>query len=503
MVHLLRKYQQTLMLLVTVLVIISFVWFYNYNKDPYAHSSVVGTVYGRRVAMVEFQRGMRLFEVARNLMLFDLLQSLVGQAQSLDQARENFVWNTIVLRHEADQLAIAATDDEVINDVQKLPAFQTNGVYDSSKYNLFLERVLAPNGMTAVQLEELVRDHLRLQKLKTLLGTSVAASPAEVRDAFERLHRKTELSVARLKLDDFKTAVKLTEDDLKKAFEEQKETLKSDELRTVKFVAFLLSPEEKKQPPKERVEQMQKLADKAEQFVVAMTEKEAKFEEVAKKLGAEVKETPPFSMHEPPEVVGKSAEVAQATFERLTLEQPNSDPIIDPENGYYIVQLTGITPSQPLTYEQAKPQLETRLKEDRAHEAMNLRAAEIRQKLDAESKAGKTFADAATAAGITIEKIPAFSFAEPPPAGAAPDVRMIMSQSAELAENETSAPIPTQDGVVLVHVDKRFPVDEEKFAAQKTILAQNISRSKRDSVFEQWLKTQREAAGVGLSTGRS
>ncbi|HEX5177005.1 MAG TPA: SurA N-terminal domain-containing protein, partial [Chthoniobacteraceae bacterium] len=271
MVHLLRKYQQTLMLFVTVLVIISFVWFYNYNKDPYANTALVGTLYGRRVTAVEFKRGMRLFEVARNLMLFDLLQTLVGQAQSLEQARENFVWNSLIIRHAADQLAITATDDEVIADVQKLPTFQTNGVYDSNKYNMFIDRVLAPNGMTAVQLEELVRDHLRLQKLKTLVGTSVAATPAEVRDAFERLHRKTELSVVRFKFDDFKNAVKLTEDDLKKAFEEQKATLKSDELRKVKFVAFVLPPAEKdkKRDPKESAEEMQKLADKAEQFIVA------------------------------------------------------------------------------------------------------------------------------------------------------------------------------------------------------------------------------------------
>jgi peptidyl-prolyl cis-trans isomerase D len=489
------------MLLVTVLVIISFVWFYNYNKDPYANTATVGVIYGRRVTMVEFKRGLRLFDVARNLMLFDLLQTLVGQAQSLEQARENFVWNSLVIQHAADQLAITATDEEVIADIQKLPAFQTSGVYDSSKYNMFIERVLAPNGMTALQLEDLVRDHLRLQKLKGLLGTSVTATPAEVRDAFERLHTKTELSVVRLKYDDFKAAVKLTEEDLKKAFEEQKATLKSDELRKVKFVAFVLPAEdkEKKLAPKERMEEMQKLADKAEQFTVAMTEKDAKFEEVAKKFGVEVKESAPFSMHEAPEELGKSDDVAQTTFERLTMEQPNSDAVTT-EQGYYVLQLTGITPSQPMTYEEAKPKLENRMKEERAQEAMTLKAAEIRQKIDPELKAGKSFADATAAIGVTAEKIPAFSFAEPPP-GITPELRMIMSQSAELAENETSPPIPTQDGTALVHVDKRQPVDETKFTAEKNTLAQNLSRSKRDSVFEQWLKTQRDAAGV--STGRS
>ena len=49
-----------------------------------------------------------------------------------------------------------------------------------------------------------------------------------------------------------------------------------------------------------------------------------------------------------------------------------------------------------------------------------------------------------------------------------------------------------------MHVDKREPVDETKFAAEKNMLAENISRSKRDSVFEQWLKTERDTAGVNV-----
>ena len=60
MVHLLRKYQQTLMLLVTGLVIISFVWFYNYNKDPRGSDAAsLREVYGRKVSGSEFERGHR------------------------------------------------------------------------------------------------------------------------------------------------------------------------------------------------------------------------------------------------------------------------------------------------------------------------------------------------------------------------------------------------------------------------------------------------------------
>lgn len=499
MVHLLRKYQQTLMLLVTVLVIISFVWFYNYNKDPRASTARVGLVYGRGVTQIEFDRGRRMFDVALNLRLFEPLQALVGPARSNEEARENFVWNSMVVRHEADRLGIAATDEEVVAEVQTLPVFQTNGSYDSNKYNLFVGTELAARGMAGDQLEELMRDVLRLEKLKNLLGTTVAATPAEVREAFERLNRKTEVSVVRLNLEDFQKAVTVSEEDLKKAFEEQKETLKTDEERKVKYVAFTLASSEKPLVGKERVDEMQKLADKAEQVTVAMTEKDAQLETVAQKLGVEVKESPPFPLHDPPAELGKSEDVARVTFEKLSMEQPDSDAVIA-ENGYYVLQLVGITPSRPMTFEEAKGKLETQLKNDRAQEAMNLKATEVRNKIDPAFKAGKSFTEAATAAGVKAETIPAFSFAEPPKTDS-PDLRLIMGHAFELAEGELSQPIPTGNGIMLIHIDKRLPIDESKFDAEKAMLAQNVARSKREAVFEQWLKTQRDLADIKTARG--
>lgn len=501
MVHLLRKYQQTLMLLVTGLVIISFVWFYNYNKDPYGDRGRVGVVYGRNVSQVEFERGHRLFEVAYALRLFDLLQTLVAPARSEDEAKSNFVWNSIVLRHEADHLGIAATDEEVVAQVQQLPVFQTNGAYDSTKYNQFVEHELEPRGMTAAPIEDLMRDNLRLEKLKKLLGTTVAAAPDEVRTIFERLNRKTQLSVVRIALEEFKKAVQVTEEEVKKLFEERKETLKTEELRKVKYVAFVLPPADKPLVGKERVEQMQKLADEAEQFALAMTEKDAKFEEVAQKLGTAVKESPAFPQTGPPEELSRSNEVAQTTFEKLTKEQPNSDPIVT-DNGYYVVQLVDITPSRAMTLEEAQGKLKEQLESERAQEAMNLKATEIRTKIESELKTGKSFLEAATAAGVKGEALPPFSFAEPPPPDEkSPDSQLIMGRSADLADGELSAPLPTATGLALVHVDQRLPVDEGKFEQEKAMLTQNVTRVRRDSVFGLWLKTQRELAHIQVVRG--
>src|SRR4029453_16841476 len=101
-------------------------------------------------------------------------------------------------------------------------------------------------GFTADQIEEAAADELRLQKLKKVLGTTISAAPTEIRTLYEENNQKQEVSFVRIKEEDLAKEVNVTEDDVKKSYEERKETLKTDEMRRVKFVSFLLSEEEKK-----------------------------------------------------------------------------------------------------------------------------------------------------------------------------------------------------------------------------------------------------------------
>src|SRR5207237_3368880 len=113
-------------------------------------------------------------------------------------------------------------------------------------------------------------------------------------------------------------------EDVKKLYEERKAGLKSDELRKVKYAAFILPTTDKPLENKERVEALAKLSKQAEDFSVAMTEKGAKFEEQAAKFGVKVEETPEFPMSQAPTQLGSAPEAARAAF-KLTQQDPNSD----------------------------------------------------------------------------------------------------------------------------------------------------------------------------------
>lgn len=498
MVNLMRKYQQTLLLIVTILVIIAFAWLYNDNRFGRSREDTVGMLYGKPVRLGEYHRGAKRMQVCQELGMYELIGGLAGDARSMDAVQPNFVFGTYVLRHEADSLGLNPTGGEILETIKNMPRFQTTGVFDSSKYNAYVQR-LGSMGFTAEQIEEAAADDLRLEKLKKVLGATISAAPTEVRTIYEENNQKQEVSFVRIKEEDVAKEVNVSEDDVKKAFEERKETLKTEEMRKVKFVSFVLNEEEKKLPPKEKGAVLERLVNLAREFSEA-TVGDAKFEEIAKKMNKPVSETPEFTQSKPPKELNESSKAAQAAFSpMLTLEKPVSDIVIsDKGDGYYVLQLSGITPPRPKAYDEVKTELAETLKRERTNELLNTRVTELRTKLEAELKAGKPFAEAAQAVGLTAETLPPFSRAEPGDMKQ-PDAREIMSAAMELPVSQLSEPIPVQGGRLICRVEKRLPVDEEKFTKEKADLAKRIGQGRAESAFRTWFADRLKAANLQTS----
>lgn len=493
MVHTLRRFQQPLMIALTILVIIAFAFLYNSSSLEKVGSDSVATLYGRPISQAQYLRAARKIDLCQNLFLYELLRTLTAQARSMEQGQQDFIFNSFVLEHEADRLGLTATDAEIEQAIKALPAFQTSGQFDSARYNMFIQNLVTPRGFTGSVIDELVRDDIILGKLKALLGTTSIPAPGEIREIYEMGNRTYETSVVRLKLADFLATAQITDEDLKKTYEERKAGFTTDEKRKVKFVAFTLADQEKPLVGKERVEQLKQLMEKANQFALAMVEKDAKFDEVATILAVKVAETPEFPVDDAPSELNESEAVAKAAF-TLTDKDPNSD-VLAADIGYYVLQLAGISPSRPQTFEEAKGKLADALKNERAMEAMNLKGAEIRNKIEAGIKAGKSFADAATEAGAKAETVPPFSLAEQRKLKD-PDAQDIVASASEMKEGEVSTFTMNAMGGVIVHLAKRVPIDEAKFETEKVKTAKQLADFRARSVFAEWLKLRRKEAGV-------
>ncbi len=479
------------MIVIATLVIISFAWFYNRADLEKINRDVIATMYGRPVRNTDFERVRDMLGLAQQLGL----RNLTSQ-EFLDR---DYLWNALVLAHESNRLGLDPSDVEVAEAIKKVAPFQTAGTFDAAKYSKFLGESPTMRGFNQKQLETVVRADLQFARVRQMLDAGATVSNDEVRSLFDEIHSKVDAMVVRLKIADFAAGVTVSDEDVKKFFEDPKNkaSLVLEPRRKVKYIALTLTDEEKKLAPQEKRKALQKIADQMESLSQAMMESGANFDKVAAGLGLtdKVKETLEFDR----ESITKLPEAMVQGFMQaalaLTPENPASD-VLQGADTFHFVVLSGFTPARALTLEEAKPQIENILKEERGRLALDAKANEARAQIAQALKDGKSFAAAAAAAGFKAEAFPAFSRAEPN--FEFPDSREVIQGSFDLAAGEASKPLPTGEGTAIVYVVKRAPPEAEKFAAARDGLAMNMRMFKQTMATRQWLYAGRESAGLRI-----
>lgn len=506
MITVMRKHHKVLMIIITVLVCISFSWYWNKTDFAQMGDGTVGKVYDRTVSQVEMQRNARLLRLASQLGLRDLVTELTAGAQNESEAFENFSWNLIVLRHEAEQLGIDPTTSEVAAAVKALPAFQGENGFEISRYTDLTDRALAPNGFSEAQIEELASDQIALERVKKLLSAGVSLPEGEMKESYEKAYAKMDVSVVRFPAGNLEDA-QVSDDEISKVYEARKAQLKSDEKRKVKFVQFALTEEQKKLTGKQRIDVLQKLADAANDFTEALQAQGADFDQVSAKFKLTPKETGEFTEAAPDPLLAATPTLASAAFS-LTKESSNSE-AIQTSDGFDVMHLVKIEPSHPLTLEEARPKLVEEMKKQMAQQMVAARAAEVAGKLREELKSGKAVAEAATQAGVQAEKLPPFSLVDRPPNGSpAPspeskesaDMPYIKRAASELESGNVSEFVSTPEGGLLVVLEKREAIDPAQFEKERASLETRALDNRSQMVFYEWLRARRQAAGVAEPT---
>jgi len=502
MINILRKNSRWLWFVIAILAV-PFV-FYFVQRPDYAsmRSNIFGRLYGRPVSNIEIERGARMFDLARDLGMINFLQDLVGSARTEQEAKEQFALNILILRHESNTLGVRPTSAEVASAVSNLRAFRGASGFDINKYNDAVKNYLGPRGFSEAQIEELAADQVCLDRTKQLLGTGVSVSEAESKTSFEQLYGKLEVDVIRFNKNEVANEVKISDDDIQKYYEAHKEELKSDEKRKMQFLVLGLSAEQKKLTGKERVDALQKLADKANDVSQALAEKGADFGGVAIKFQLSINTTGEFTQAAPDPQLKQDPQLADAAFQ-LSPAEPTSEPI-QAADGFYILHFAGITPARPLTPEEAKPKIVEALKTTRERELLIARAAKAVHDLREALKSGDTVAGAAQKLNLKLEKTPPFTLADnletkppdAPPKNESPDFPLIKQAVADLKPKEVAEPLPTADGVMVAVVEKRDPPDPAHAEANRASLDERVLRGKRTIIFYEWLRERRRVAGV-------
>lgn len=204
------------------LIILSFVVFYGAGKMHDPTSLQVAEVNGEAISQREFAVAYeRAVERYRQILKGSLTPEMIKGLNLKGSLLEELIRNKLVLQ-EARNLGLTATDDDLVAHLSQAPEFQTGGRFNKERYL----QILQANRILPVQFESDQRDQLTMQRLYSVVLDAVHVTEAEVRERYRIDQEKINLSFIKLPIAELGSQIKLTDDDVQKYYERNKESLK-------------------------------------------------------------------------------------------------------------------------------------------------------------------------------------------------------------------------------------------------------------------------------------
>jgi peptidyl-prolyl cis-trans isomerase D len=236
MLDFLRKKKRSWIITILLgLIIVVFVAFYGGSQQPTGGgASDVAEVNGESISQREFiLHYQRTVERYREMFKGSLTPELLKNLNIKNSLLEEMIEARLVLQ-EARRLGLTASDDELMNAIAQVPEFHVNGRFNKERYI----QLLRANRMTPAQFEEDQRKQLTIQRLLGILADTVHVTEADVRDRYRYEQEKINLHFIRLSASDNLSGVKITDEDVQKFYDRNKDSLKEPLKVQVEYIPY-------------------------------------------------------------------------------------------------------------------------------------------------------------------------------------------------------------------------------------------------------------------------
>ena len=231
-----------------------------------------------------------------------------------------------------------------------------------------------------------------------------------------------------------------------------------------------------------RWEKAQLEAGKLAETVSSQVKTPADLESVARAQGLTVADSGFFSREEPLAGLGFAPAVASEAF---TMEQGKVSGMLRTNQGYAFITLTESRPSAIPPFAEVADKVRDDVIRTRAVEVARTRAATM-----AEAARRGNFAAAAKAAGVTVKTTELITRGSPLPEVGTSQV--VDDAVFTLPANATTAPIATQDAVVVARVVEKQDVVAADFESARSGLRAELEQQKRNDFFASYMLKAKE-----------
>ncbi len=489
-----------------------------------------GTIYGKAVTAEAFTAAQREFYIYYWLHYGEFPDKSPNFNRT-DAERETYV--RLMLTEKAKALGIHVSEAALVEGAQDLlHSLGRNG--QTVPMSQFLERVLQPEGLGTVDFQRFVRDDLTIQQLVQTLGLSGAlVPPQEAGMLYDREQQEVSAQAVFFSASNYLAQVAVTPAAVAQFYSNSLAVYREPDRVQVNYVAYDLTnylaaaeqklgrtninnqaeayyaqhgmesapdaktPEEAKAKIRELIVRQgaaAAAAEQAKQFVAELFAMDPVSPEnlvtLARQKSLAVHLTAPFADTYGPEEFAAPAEFTKTAF-KLNADSPFSKPIPGAE-AVYVLGLARQLPSAipPLS------QIHARVVEDYQNREAALKAQSAGTNFyytaAVQMAAGKTFAQAAVAAGQAPQALAPFSLSsqEVPEAGDRAELRQLKQAAFTTQPGHLSQFFPTADGGFVLFVQSLLPVDEAKKTADMPQFLSQVRRARENEAFNLWLQAE-------------
>lgn len=501
----LRKNAKQILWPLTIAMIIAMggygVW---YLVQPEAPSeSEAGVIWGRKITLEEFLQAAR----ASQIMAWIRGQPL-DQKQLYSQA-----WERIILKEEAQRLGVTSDRKELSVFLARLPLFQTEGRFNRQHYL----RLMQQWRIGEVTFEELMRDSMAIDKLRSNIWNQALVSEAEIKEIYERFNEKVKVEYVEILKETFREPIDIPEFVLNNYYEQNKSQFQIPPQVEIQYIlipresfeeSVEITPEEVKayyqdnqnsfadeegniaELPAVREEILIELVRQKADDAVAARAREidrmlsdiTDLKVAAEKFALPVKSTGPFFASEPVPGLGEAGEINRAAFAMQTGEISYPVPLLE---GTCFFQLLRKEDSHLLLFEEVRERIQEILNEELTNqEALKVARDELSELRQLMVEKNLCFSEAVEELGL--KTITTHFFTREVQEDIPPSP-IFVSAAFLVPLGEVSDLVPTPEGYAFLHVLEREPAEplpEEKKKEWKG----RASQIKAYLVYNEWLR---------------
>ncbi|MGD8343712.1 MAG: SurA N-terminal domain-containing protein [Desulfobacterales bacterium] len=423
----------------------------------------------------------------------ELIQTLQLPKRALDQLIDR-----ALMLQAAEKLKIQVSDEELARAIGSIAAFQTAGVFDNQRYLNTLSRTqLSPETFENQQ-----REAITINKLQSFISGNIKVSDIEAQQWYTFNNTEVDIDYVLLEPQQIK-GIEPSAADIQAHFEANKENYKTDPELKIRYLYFnpknyeakvTVSAEDVSDYYESNIEQFKSPQTVKARHILIKVDQNATPEQVEEarqriedvhqmaiagedfaELAAEYSEGPTKT---------KGGDLG--TFRRQDMVKPFSDKafamqageISEPvrtDFGWHIIKVEQVNPASIRSLDEARPEIEGKLKADRSR---NLAYDEAEAIFDATFE-GQNFADLAQKRDLKMIRTDFFALKKGPQG--TQNARQLAEAAFKLPLNEVSEIQDLGNGYYLIEALDKRPAQIPELETVKTAVKKDLAKEKQDA----------------------